>query len=145
MEIKTGEIVSVFSILSSAKLTKMESSDKFKVIKAMRVMTPIDEEWKSFLKTVDEKLKKDDFEEMAEKARKWEQEKENSTLTDEEKAEINKYFNDFAIEKNKCIEDELNKAIELDYEKISENALEKLFDSNDFDVNQMLILDKFLK
>lgn len=145
MELKTSEIVVVYKLLSDAKLTKMESSDKFKVIKAMRAMRPTSDEWNEFLKTVDEKLKKDNHDEIIEKARKWQQDGENTTLTNDEKVEINTYLVNFEKEKQDCINDELKKNVTLEFEKLSESAFEKLMDSNDWKVNEILELELVVK
>lgn len=141
MELKTNEIVSIYSILKDAKLTKMESIDKFKVLKMMRVMRGVADEWESFIQNVDSKLQKENHEEIIEKAKKWHLEGENTSLTNEERVEINKYLIEFQKEKDACVKDELDNVIDLDFEKINESAFEKLIDSNDFEVNKILTLD----
>lgn len=145
MELKTSEIVGVYKLLGEAKLTKMESSDKFKVIKMMRAMRSTAEEWDAFLKNIDEKLKKENHDEIIEKARKWQQEGENTTLTNEEKVEINTYLINFEKEKQECFGDELKKVVTLDFEKLNESAFEKLIDSNDWEVNKILELEWVIK
>lgn len=145
MKLKTSEIVSVYAILKDAKLTKMESNDKFKVLKAMRVMQPIADEWDSFIANVDKKLQKENHEEIIEKAKKWNSEGENTTLTNEEKIEINKYLFEFEQEKKSCLKDELEKEVELSFDKINESAFEKLIDSNDWEVIKMLALESVIK
>ena len=145
MGLKTSEIVSTYKLLSDAKLTKMESGDKFKVIKIMRAMKPIAEEWDSFLKTVDEKLKKENHDSIIEKAQKWQQEGDKTSLTNEEKIEINKYLFEFQNEKEECIREELDKEVSLDFEKLNESSFEKLVDSNDWKVNEILSLETVVK
>lgn len=145
MKLKTSEIVSVYAILKDAKLTKMESTDKFKVLKVMRVMQPIADEWDSFIANVDKKLQKENHEEIIEKAKKWNSEGENTTLTNEEKIEINKYLFEFEQEKKSCLKDELEKEVELSFDKINESAFEKLIDSNDWEVIKMLTLESVIK
>lgn len=145
MKLKTSEIVSVYAILKDAKLTKMESNDKFKVLKVMRVMQPIADEWDSFIANVDKKLQKENHDEIIEKAKKWNSEGENTTLTNEEKIEINKYLFEFEQEKKSCLKDELEKEVELSFDKINESAFEKLIDSNDWEVIKMLALESVIK
>lgn len=145
MKLKTSEIVSVYAILKDAKLTKMESTDKFKVLKVMRVMQPIADEWDSFIANVDKKLQKENHDEIIEKAKKWNSEGENTTLTNEEKIEINKYLFEFEQEKKSCLKDELEKEVELSFDKINESAFEKLIDSNDWEVIKMLALESVIK
>lgn len=145
MEFKTSEIVSVYKTLSESKLTKMETSDKAKVLKAMREMKPIAEEWDSFLKTVDEKIQKENHQEIMEKVAQWQKEGENTTLSEGERIEINKYLIEYQREKDTCINDELEKKVNLEFAKISESAFEKLVDSNDWEVKKMMEVESFIK
>lgn len=145
MEMKTSEIIAAYKLLNDAKLTKMESGDKFKVIKMMRAMKPVAEEWDSFLKTVDDKLKKENHDAIVEKAQKWQQEGDKTTLTNEEKVEVNKYLLEYQKEKDECIREELEKAVTLEFEKLGEGAFEKLMDSNDWPVKDILSLDAAIK
>ena len=145
MEFKTSEIVSVYKTLSESKLTKMETSDKAKVLKAMREMKPIAEEWDSFLKTVDEKIQKENHQEIMGKVAQWQKEGENTTLSEEERIEINKYLIEYQREKDTCINDELEKKVNLEVAKISESAFEKLVDSNDWEVKKMMEVESFIK
>ena len=138
MKLTTKEVVSVYNVLKEAKLTKMEISDKMSVLKIMRVLKPISEEWESFMQTIDDKVKGENHDEIIEKAREWERDKEKTTLSENEKREINEYLFKFNKDKNTCIGDELNKELELDITKISSSAYEKLVESNDFEVDKLL-------
>ena len=69
MELKVSEVIGVYSTLKDAKLTKMESADKFKVIKIMRPMQGVADEWDKFMENVDKKLQKENHEEIIQKAR----------------------------------------------------------------------------
>lgn len=138
MKLTTKEVVSVYNVLKEAKLTKMEISDKMLVLKIMRILKPIAEEWESFMQTIDDKVKGENHDEIIEKAREWERDKEKTTLSDSEKREINEYLIQFSKDKNTCFSDELNKELELDITKISSSAYEKLVESNDFEVDKLL-------
>ena len=46
---KTIEITNIYAVLNEAKLTKMEDADKFKVIKALRVIKPIAKGYEDFI------------------------------------------------------------------------------------------------
>lgn len=145
MEFKTSEIVSVYKTLSESKLTKLETSDKAKVLKAMRAMKPVADEWESFIKTVDEKIQKENHQEIIEKVAQWQKEGENTTLSEGERIEINKYLIEYQREKDTCINDELEKKVNLEFAKISESAFEKLVDSNDWEVKKMMEVESFIK
>lgn len=144
MELKVSEVIGVYSTLKDAKLTKMESADKFKVIKIMRPMQGVADEWDKFMENVDKKLQKENHEEIIQKARKWQEAGEKTTLTDEEKIEINRYLITFQKEKDECVKDELEKVVSLDFEKLTQDAFEKLIDSNDWEVNKMMQLESLI-
>ena len=141
---KTKQVVEVYNTLSSAKLSKMEDKDKFLVIKAMRQLKPISTAYEEFVKDAQEKLKGDDFEDIQKKAQKWQEERENTSLSLEERREINTYLNGYNNKVVECLKEEVEKDNELNYEKISEDAFGKLVSSNDFDVKTIMNLQDAL-
>lgn len=141
---KTKQVVEVYNTLNSAKLSKMEDKDKFLVIKAMRQLKPISTAYEEFVKDAQEKLKGDDFEDIQKKAQKWQEEGENTSLSLEERREINTYLNGYNNKVVECLKEEAEKDNELNYEKISEDAFGKLVSSNDFDVKTIMNLQDAL-
>ena len=141
---KTKQVVEVYNTLSSAKLSKMEDKDKFLVIKAMRQLKPISTAYEEFVKDAQEKLKGDDFEDIQKKAQKWQEEGENTSLSLEERREINTYLNGYNNKVVECLKEEVEKDNELNYEKILEDAFGKLVSSNDFDVKTIMNLQDAL-
>lgn len=139
---KTSTIIEVYKALKEAKLTKMESKEKFAVIRIMRAVKPVAEEWDAFLSTVDEKLRGECHEEMVAKIQQWQKEGEQTTLTMEERKEVNEYIAKFNAERNELINAELAKEVEVSFERISEEAFERFIDSNDMDVNVLTILSE---
>lgn len=137
---KTSTIIEVYKALKEAKLTKMESKEKFQVIKIMREIKPTAEEWDSFISTVDEKLKGENHDEMAEKIKQWQKEGENTTLTLDERKEVNEYIAKYNAERNELVNAEMEKEVEVKYERISQEAFERLVDSNDLSVGVMEML-----
>ena len=139
------KIVIATNLLKDAKLTKMEDADKYKTIKAMKVLNPVSEEYNEFLDLTREKLKAENFEEMQEKARKWQAEGEKTTLTEEERIEINKFFADYQKSIEECIKEEIAKEKELDYTPLSEDAFLKLAASNpDWTMQQIMAVEEVL-
>lgn len=141
---KTKQVVEVYNTLNGAKLSKMEDKDKFLVIKAMRQLKPISTAYEEFVKDAQEKLKGDNFEDIQKKAQKWQEEGENTSLSLEERREINTYLNDYNNKVVECLKEEVEKDNELNYEKISEDAFGKLVSSNDFDVKTIMNLQDAL-
>ena len=139
---KTSTVIEVYKALKEAKLTKMESKEKFAVIRIMRAVKPVAEEWDAFLSTVDEKLRGEGHEEMVAKIQQWQKEGDNTTLTMEERKEVNEYIAKFNAERNELINAELAKEVEVSFERISEEAFERFVDSNDMDVNMLTMLSE---
>lgn len=139
---KTSTIIEVYKALKEAKLTKMESKEKFAVIKIMRSIKPIAEEWDAFMATVDEKLKGENHEAIVAMIQQWQKEGDNTTLTMEERKEVNEYIAKFNAERNELINAELAKEVEVSFERISEETFERFIDSNDMDVNVLTILSE---
>lgn len=139
---KTSTIIEVYKALKEAKLTKMESKEKFAVIRIMRAVKPVAEEWDAFMATVDEKLKGENHEAIAAMIQQWQKEGDNTTLTMEERKEVNEYIAKFNAERNELINAELAKEVEVSFERISEETFERFIDSNDMDVNVLTMLSE---
>lgn len=139
---KTSTIIEVYQLLNSAKLTKMESKEKFQVIKIMRAMKPVAEEWDSFVKTIDEKLKGENHEEILAKAQQWQKEGDKTTLSLDERMAVNEYFSKFDHERRQLVASEQSKEVNIIFDKMTEEAFERLVDSNDFNVGQILALQE---
>lgn len=139
---KTSAVIEVYKALKEAKLTKMESKEKFQIIKIMRAVKPVAEEWDAFMATVDEKLKGENHETIVAMIQQWQREGDNTTLTMEERKEVNEYIAKFNAERNELINAELAKEVEVSFERISEEAFERFVDSNDMDVSVLTILSE---
>lgn len=139
---KTSTIIEIYSVLREAKLTKMESKEKFQVIRIMRAMKPVAEEWDSFVKTMDEKLRGENHEDMLAKAQQWQKEGEKTTLSLEERMAVNEYFGKLDRERRELIASEQSKEVNILFDKLTEEAFEHLVDSNDFVVGQILALQE---
>lgn len=139
---KTSTIIEVYQLLNTAKLTKMESKEKFQVIRIMRTMKPMAEEWDSFIKTMDEKLKGEHHEEMLAKAQQWQKEGEKTTLSLDERMAVNEYFAKFNKDRTEMITSEQSKEVNVLFDKLTEEGFEHLVDSNDFVVGQIVTLQE---
>lgn len=139
---KTSTIIEVYQLLNNAKLTKMESKEKFQVIRIMRAMKPVAEEWDSFVKTMDEKLRGENHDVMLAKAQQWQKEGEKTTLSLDERMAVNEYFGKLDRERRELIASEQSKEVNTLFDKLTEEAFERLVDSNDFVVGQILALQE---
>ena len=143
---KTIEITNIYAVLNEAKLTKMDDADKFKVIKALRVIKPVAKGYEDFVEDVKNKLKGDDHDKMTEKAQAWNKDnqgKKVNELTQEQIDElntINTYFAEYNKRVETCLKEEAEKEVELTFDKLSEEAFSKLVASNDWTCGQIMAL-----
>lgn len=130
---KKIKIVNVYDKLSDSKLTKMDANGKFKIVKITLKLEEIYKEYQELLKETVRRLKPSWFE--GDKVTEWEKNNINSDkLSGEEKAEIIKYVN----EVNSLIEEEFNKEVKLDIDKLSEEEWKEFIDSNDYTARQLI-------
>ena len=135
---KKKDILNSFALINEAKLTKLEDETKFKIIKACRAMRPIVDDLKKFEEDARKKLAAENHDEIIEKAQKWQEEKENTTLSTEDRIQINNYLIQYSANVSKCLSDELESEIDITYEKLNEDELKKFVASNDWNVQQVV-------
>ena len=137
MKATVKQIVAAYNALGNTKSTKLEDSEKGKILKARKAMRPIAEDYEAFLKDCQETLKPENWDEIQTKLQKWQQEGEKTTLTEEERVEINKAVIDYQNKINKVVKEELEKEVEINFEKLEEGANVKLMSANDWTPNQL--------
>ena len=132
---KKVDILNAYGLVNEAKLTKLEDSDKFVVIKACKVMKPIVEDFQGFEQDARKKLADENHDEMVEVFNEWR--KEAKEPNDEQKKAI-EYLNEYSKKINECLYEEVNKEVEQTWEKLSEDGLKKFVASNDWNVQQTI-------
>ncbi len=143
---KTKDLVSAYNLLNEAKLTKMEDADKFKVIKALRVMKKTAKDYEDFAEDAQKKLQGENHEEMQKRAQEWNEKHKGakiSDLTTEEQtelADINKYYKEYGDKVAACVNEEAEKDVKTEFDKLSEDAFSKLVASNDWTCGQIMQL-----
>lgn len=127
----TDQIVAAFRLINPAKLTKMETSERFALILVTRQLKKVNDEFDALLKETQEKLKPSEgFDKIVEKLQAREE------LTPEEAIVWNKYNK----EVTNCINTELAKETELEIEPLGKEAFEHLVASNDFSVSDIIAI-----
>lgn len=140
---KKAEILLIYELMKTAKLTKMEDIDKLKVIKILKEIKSIVRDFDNFKKEILEKLKDDDYDSMFKKLQKWQQEGKNTILTSDEQLKINKYFQTYNNQILECVKEEAEKDIKLNMIKLTDESFKKLIASNDWSIEQSLTLYEF--
>lgn len=143
MGLKKASIIAAEASLSGAKLTNMTFAEKKPIILIAHKFKEVKEDFEKLVKDVEDKLKGDNHDQMVEKLTKWQQDGEKSKLTNEEKAEINRYINKFNAERNSILNEELEKEVEgLEFEQITEEVFGKFLDGNDLTIKDILVLQE---
>lgn len=101
----------MYGVLGEAKMSTLEVNEVLKAVKARKVMRPHVEEWNAFYKDIQEKGKS------------WD------TMTDEQKAEL-----------DKAVNAELGKEIEIELEKLTEESIASLIKENGFKMREIDLL-----
>lgn len=130
--VKVNDIVTAYRLINPAKLTKMDTAERFALILATRRLRKVSTDFEELLKDTQEKMKPEGFDAIVEKVQG------KRELTAPEQDALNRYNKDVT----QCVQTELDKEAELDFEPLSKEAVEHFIDSNDFAVSDvMLIMD----
>jgi hypothetical protein len=144
-------VLSAYQVLSTAKYAKMDDADKIKVWKIARALKPIATKFDEDSKDAAEKLKPEGFDENLRKAQDYER------VTKDKEADASKLemgaaeYGEFIKklkEMNKLVADALkefaNKEVDIDFEPISEDAFTKLMASNDWTMEQAVMIGELI-
>ena len=148
---KTIDVVNAFAALSGAKLSKLEDKEKFALIRAMKALKPIHNDYEDFVKDARQRLKPDDFDARLHEAEQWDATHKDmaiSDLTPKEKErlkDINRYFADYTQQVEECVKDEAQKDVSPDYARLAEGAFGRLLESNpDWTMDRIVLLSDVL-
>lgn len=136
-----NSISEIYDLLATAKMAKMQTSDKFALLRIANSLKPEATAFKDFVKDAQERLKPSDWDDTIEKTQRF------ASLTPDEKAAVNNAVNNFSQSVNECVKLEADKEVEIEFAPLSEESLGRLLDSNDdWSVEKaVLIQDTFAK
>lgn len=123
-------IVSAFRLINAAKISRMEDEEKFALIKTARTLKKVNTDFEDLLKIAQEKLKTDEVDEIIRKIRS------NEGVTNDEKRILDKFNTGIQA----CMKSELVKEIEIEIDPLSEKAIKNFIASNDFSVNEVMLV-----
>lgn len=144
MKASVKQIVSAYNTLGEAAVTKLEEGEAIKVVKARKAMRPIVEDYEAFLKDCQEKFKPENWDSIQTKLQQWQKEGEKTTLTEEERIEINKVVIEYQTKIDKAVADELKKEHEINAEKFADGTDVKLLLENGWKSKQLDAIDILL-
>lgn len=150
-KVKTEKVLGAFNVLNTAKYAKMDDADKIKVWKIARALKPVATKYDEDTKDAAEKLKPEGFDDDLRKAQEYER------VTKDKEADASKLemgaaeYGEFIKklkEMNKLVADALNefanKEVDIDFEPISEDAFTKLMASNDWTMEQAVMIGELI-
>lgn len=137
MNIKIKQIVNAYKILDDSKVTSLEVTEVIKIIKARKTMRPIVDEYDAFLKDCQDKFKPENWDTVQSNLQKWQQEGEKTTLTEEERIEVNKTIIEYQRKVNDAIKEELEKCVEIIIDSLNEDSITKLLVENGWELKKL--------
>lgn len=133
MKTTTANVANIYPILDKAKYSKMDNADRKALIKAMRPMKKVAEEYNDFREGAVKRLRPENFDKVAELIDRFNslsQEERKAAIADPEYQEAFKVNGEYNNAINDCLKDEFDKEIELDFTPLTEDAVDRLLDSN---------------
>lgn len=131
--VKKQTIINVYPVLDASSLGKMEVTDRFAYIKALRPIKQIYTEFNDFREDAINRLKPENYDKIVDNVQKFNQmnqEEREEALKDKEFADALQANGEFNLNVEMCFRDELAKDIDLEFAPLSEDAFGKLMESN---------------
>ena len=145
MKTTTAKVANVYPLLDKAKYTKMENADRKALIKAMRPLKKVSAD---FREDAIKRLRPENFDKIAELIDKFNtlpQEERKVAIADPEYQKAFKVNGEYNTAINDCLSEEFDKEIELDFTPLTEDAVDRLLDSNtDWTVGQAMAVEELL-
>ena len=147
---KTEKVLAAYRMLGSAKYGKLADDDKIKVLKICIALKPIATKYDEDSKDAAEKLKpSDDYDERLAQAQEYERVSRDKNADASQLKMCAAEFNEFIKEMNhyqdlisKALKDEMEKEVEVEFDPISEDALLKLMNSNDWTMAEVMAVSE---
>lgn len=134
--LRTSDIITVYNALRSAKITRLDKTGQFTVIRAVRALKPVATAFEDFLKDAQERLRPEGYDKMMERYRIIE------SLPPVEQIEAAAPVEAYQKTISECIQPELDKMREVDtFKGFSEDVLSKLASENEISVNTIMLIE----
>lgn len=144
MKVTVKQVVECYNVLDKAKATKLEVADVIKILDARKAMRPTATNYDAFLKDCQEKFKPEDWDNIQKDLQQWQNEGENTTLSEERRIELNKAVIGYQNNINKALKSELEREIELNIEPLGKDARAKLMVENGWSIAEYDIVENVL-
>ena len=127
-QVKTDDAIRVYNILKTLKISKLDKTGQFTIIRAARVLKPVATAFEDFVKDAQERLKPAGFDALREKT---EAAGGIENLPAEEQKEAKEAAEAYNKDVSDCVEPELKKICEVDmFKGFSDDVLSKIASEN---------------
>lgn len=148
LNVKTEKVLAAYRTLSTAKYTKLEDADKIKAWKIARKLKPVATRFEEDSQDAADKMKpSEDFDARLQKAQEYEriirQPDFDAKSLPMGAAEYNDFLTEFQSYNrlvNDAVKDFADKEVELEIEPLTEDAFGKLMASNEWMMEQAVVL-----
>ena len=148
MKTTTGKVSEAYALLDSAKYSKMESKERIALIKAMRQMKKVAEDFNGFRQDAVKRLMPENFEDIANRINEFNamsQQERVAAVEKPEYADALRANAKFQNDVESCVAEEGAKEIELAFEPLAADAFVNLLDSNpEWAVGQAMLVEDML-
>lgn len=148
MKTTTGKVSEAYTLLDSAKYSKMESKERIALIKAMRQMKKVAEDFNGFKQDAVKRLMPENFEDIANRINEFNamsQQERVAAVEKPEYADALRANAKFQNDVESCIAEESAKEVELAFEPLAADAFVNLLDSNpEWAVGQAMLAEDML-
>ncbi len=136
-KVKTSDAVAVYNTIKALRIGTLPKEDRFSILRAAKALRTVATSFDDFLKDAQERLKPEGFDALADKARAFD------TLTDQEKAEVNRRLGDYQKDVDDCVKGELEREVEIEaLPAIAEETLSEIAAANTgLDVQTLMLME----
>lgn len=129
------EVSTIVALIANAKVTRMESADKGKMLKARKALRAASREYDELLEDANKTLEPEGFAALHDKVRR------RAKMTDEEADRYMDLLAAYERDVEATVKDAGEAEVEPVYERLTEEAFVAFCDSNDYTLAQMEILE----
>ena len=147
--VKTESVVKVFNLIKDAKYSKMSDADKLAIFKIFKAIKAIAEAFTNEVNDARQKLVPyEEFMSDLAKAQAFEvarsKKEECAEMTEEEYNEFIQKFVQYNKLVNEAVKDSASKEVELDFDRLTQEAFDKLVLSNNWTFAQTEDIEAFV-
>lgn len=140
---KKKEAIELHNILSTCKLTGMNSTSKVIILNAMRKLRPLAEAHEADVKNAVEKIKPEGFDELITKARQHNNAVNAGAkplLSEKELEETSEIIDKYNKELGEYVNGLMEEEVDIELQKIDKDNMDKFLEANDMETSQLVVI-----